>query len=100
MMLFLAELTNPFLQIRWFLRASNKPQYIQLTNELTYVVLFAIARLLVMPYFTYRYFQQDSDLLGRIGAAVLVLVGFGMWYQLMQLGLYKYRSLQNDKSKT
>ena len=98
--LFVAEITNPLLQLRWFLRETNKPSYIRVTNELLFVVIFSISRIIVMPYFMYRYFQQDTDVMGRVGGMSGVGVSFVMWIQLMKFCLNKYKSPQIIKNKT
>ena len=77
-----SELTNPFLQIRWFLRKTslNNTTYAFL-NDVVFVLMFAMVRIGVGTCLAYTlYFSTKTPTLMRIGGYTFYLIGIiWMW---------------------
>ena len=87
-----AEITNPLLQLRWFLRETN--QYDSLLGDMVdvaFMVLFGVFRICVGSYFLYTYYQQDTDFLGRLGGTIIYSIGWVFWLSIVQYGYKKYQ---------
>lgn len=83
--LWVTELTNPLLQIRWFLRSMGWHTYkVAMLNELLFSVLFLVNRLFLASYFVfYLVFVYDTPIVVRIGCSILQVVNLVFSYQLV-----------------
>lgn len=90
--IFGSEATNPLLQMRWFLKESGK--YDTLLGEIVdhaFVFSFGFLRIGVGSLLLYFYFQQDTDILGRISGVVLYSISWMFWVSIVQYAIHKYQ---------
>ncbi|XP_046554452.1 TLC domain-containing protein 5-like [Haliotis rubra] len=104
-----AEVTNPLLQLRWFLRETG--QYHTITGEIVdilFMVSFGMLRIGVGSVLLYSYFQQPTDFFGRFGGVCIYAIGWVFWIAIVQYAIKKYtkrwngwkRKRKNTKSET
>ena len=86
-MLWCAEITNPFLQFRWFLRENNlHTKLYSKINEFVFVVLFLFMRLFVSSYLLYRVWNSALVTLHILtGGAVFHVINLLFVYQVFGL---------------
>ncbi|XP_041373449.1 TLC domain-containing protein 5-like [Gigantopelta aegis] len=86
------EMTNPLLQLRWFLRETGRYDtwYGEL-NDIVFMVLFGIIRIGVGSALLYSYFQQPTDYLGRFGGVCIYSIGWLFFINIVQFGVNKYK---------
>ncbi|XP_061184634.1 TLC domain-containing protein 5-like isoform X2 [Saccostrea echinata] len=90
--IFGSEITNPLLQIRWFLRETGN--YETVLGEVvdhSFMFLFGFFRIGIGSYLLLRYFQQDTDFLGRFGAVVIYAISWMFWINIMVYAGKKYK---------
>jgi hypothetical protein len=91
--IFGSEITNPFLQIRWFIRETGNYQtwYAEL-NDMLFMSLFGFMRIGVGSYLLYCYMNHPRpDLLGRFGAVMLYTISWIFWIGICQYAVRKYK---------
>ncbi len=93
--IFGTELTNPLLQLRWFLRETHrhKTWYSEL-NDAMFILLFTFLRIVLASYLLYCYLQHPRpDWLGRLGGISIYLVGVGFWIMIVRYAVRKYSKM-------
>ncbi|OWF52429.1 transmembrane protein 136-like [Mizuhopecten yessoensis] len=90
--IFGSEATNPLLQMRWFLKETGK--YNTLLGEIVdhgFVFMFGFLRIGIGSCLLYSYFQQDTDILGRLSGIVLYAISWMFWISIVQYAIRKYK---------
>ncbi|XP_072938796.1 TLC domain-containing protein 5-like [Epargyreus clarus] len=90
----LLELTNPLLQIRWFLRECGyNKTVIFYTVEILYLIAFLTLRGIVGTYLIFKIMNADIlDLDEKVISFVFYVVSVAFIYEIIGYVLYKYRS--------
>ena len=86
MVLWIGEVSNPFLEIRLMLKYSEyKDSTIAFINELVFVSVYLIARLILMPYFVLKFVSlgEYCPFTHKISLLALVLVSKGWNIQIL-----------------
>lgn len=85
-----AEVTNPILQTRWFLRNSGySDHYITSVVDWTFISLFAVFRIILGGAQLFVYFKNPKpDFLGRFGGVSIYTLNIVFMYYI---GGYAYR---------
>ena len=91
--LFGTELTNPVLQLRWFLR--QDPQMAKssvcVVVDIVFIFLFTFMRIgLASVLLVYYMTNPKPDWIARAGGYAIYLVGWVFWFSLMRYALRKY----------
>ncbi|XP_025100166.1 transmembrane protein 136-like isoform X2 [Pomacea canaliculata] len=87
-----SEVTNPLLQLRWFLRETG--HYHTILGETVdhlFMFFFFFIRIGIGSVLLYCYFQQPTDTMGRFGAICIYLIGWMFWLSICQYAIRKYR---------
>lgn len=102
--IFGSEITNPLLQIRWFLRETGN--YETVFGEIvdhSFMFLFGFFRIGIGSYLLLRYFQQDTDFWGRFGGVMIYAISWMFWINVMAYAGKKYKkrfqTFQQNNSK-
>ena len=93
--IFGAEFTNPFLQMRWFLRHSDRhlTWYGEL-NDFLFIVLFGLMRLVIGTNLLVCYWAHPKPpLLTKLGGTIFYLVGWIFFVFIIQYSIRKYGKL-------
>ena len=93
--IFGAEFTNPFLQMRWFLRETNQhlTWYGEL-NDFIFMASFGILRLGIGSYFLYCYVLHPRPvMMTKICGTVFYLVGWVFYGMIIQYAIRKYTKM-------
>ena len=82
--MFGTEITNPLLQLRWFLREDGRHKTrLGLVNDIVFVALFGAMRIGLGSYLLYTYFcHPRPDWLGKFGGCTLYMIGWMFWVQI------------------
>ncbi|KAK6173725.1 hypothetical protein SNE40_017131 [Patella caerulea] len=92
------EITNPLLQLRWFLRETgHKNSLAAEVVDWMFVCSFGFMRLGIGTILLYGYFMQPTDNLGRFGAICIYSLGVIFWVNIMQFAFKKYSG--NNRKK-
>ena len=86
-----SEVTNPLLQLRWFLKETGR--YHTLLGEVVdvaFMLSFFTIRIGIGSLLLYCYFQQPTDFWGRLGATCIYLISWIFWISIFQYAVYKY----------
>ena len=97
--LFGSELSNPFLQFRWFLRDAgcHKTWYGEVNDHL-FMLLFGFLRIGVGTYLLYTtYLNPKPDIIVKLGALALYVVSWIFWYMIISYAIRKYRKMFSKK---
>ncbi|XP_022086083.1 transmembrane protein 136-like isoform X2 [Acanthaster planci] len=104
--IFLAELTNPMLQFRWFMRSSGvKDGWLYELNDFLFMMMFAVCRCGIGTFFLYRYTTHPRPkLFFKVGGLALYLVSMVFFGQILVFAYHKYRKMYQrwrygDKTK-
>ncbi|KAK0057555.1 transmembrane protein 136 [Biomphalaria pfeifferi] len=96
-----AEITNPLLQLRWFLRESG--HYKSLLGDIvdwTFIMSFGFVRILLGSVLLYSYYQQNTDFWGRLGGTCIYSIGWIFFIGILNYAVKKYsRRFKNWKHK-
>ncbi|XP_048777566.2 TLC domain-containing protein 5-like [Ostrea edulis] len=99
--MFGSEITNPLLQIRWFLRETGN--YETILGEIidhAFMFLFGFFRIGIGSYLLYTYFQQDTDFWGRLGGITIYAISWMFWLNILVYAVKKYKKrFQNRQRK-
>ena len=91
--IFGAEITNPLLQLRWFLRETGK--YNTLLGDIVdiaFMFLFGFFRIFLGSILLYNYYHLNTtDWWGRFGGTAIYGIGWIFWLSIVQYGFKKYR---------
>ncbi|KAL8617509.1 hypothetical protein ACOMHN_064794 [Nucella lapillus] len=87
-----SELTNPLLQLRWFLKETGRYRtWAGEVVDLLFMTSFFTLRIAVGSVLLYCYFRQSStDFWGRLGAVCIYLIGWMFWVSIFRYAVYKY----------
>lgn len=89
-----SEITNPLLQLRWFLRyagMSERYPAIAVTVDLCFLVLFTVMRIGIGSVLLYYYLQHPApDWMVRIAAVIIYGIGWVFWYSIVCYAIRKY----------
>ena len=103
--IFGAEITNPLLQLRWFLRETgNYHSLLGDCVDIAFMFLFGFFRIFLGSILLYSYFQLNTtDWWGKFGGSAIYGIGWIFWLSIVQYGFKKYRKrhLRNaEKTKS
>ena len=91
--LFGSEISNPSLQLRWFLRESGlRGTLAAEVNDHVFVLTFGFWRLgigTVLLYCTWTH--PRPDLIAKLGGVTIYLLGWVFWLSIMQFVVKKYK---------
>jgi len=92
--LFGTEITNPVLQLRWFLRytgVSVRSPTVAMTVDLCFLVLFTVMRIGLGSVLLYSYLLHPApDWIARIAALVIYGISWVFWYFIVRYVIRKY----------
>jgi len=92
--LFGTEITNPVLQLRWFLRyagVSTRWPAIAVTVDFCFLILFTVMRIIIGSVLLYCYLQHPApDWIARTAGVVIYGLGWVFWYSIMCYAIRKY----------
>ncbi|XP_052754723.1 TLC domain-containing protein 5-like [Galleria mellonella] len=90
----LLEVTNPLLQIRWFLKHEGYDKtIIYIVVEALYLIMFLAARGVFGTYIIYKILQSDIfDLDEKFMSVVFYIVSIAFIYDIFGYVLYKYKN--------
>lgn len=89
--IFGAEITNPLLQFRWFLREMNK--YNTLLGDIVdvaFMFIFGFFRIFLGTILLIYYYSQETDMLGRLGGTTIYTISWLFWISIVRYGYKKY----------
>ena len=97
--LFGSEVSNPSLQLRWFLLESNRKETpLAVFNEYFFVLSFGFWRLIIGTILLYcTWTHPRPDLLAKMGGLTIYLLGWVFWFSIMQLVVKKYKKSYQSK---
>ena len=91
-----SEITNPILQLRWFLKyfkhtCHNRKPCICSLVDFAFFFTFFLFRLVLGSVLLYCYVTCDhTDVVGRIGGTVIYLIGWVFWIQIVKYAWRNY----------
>jgi hypothetical protein len=86
-----AEITNPLLQLRWFLRETGRHNtFVADVVDWAFMLLFTFFRIGFGSSLLYSYFQQDTDFWGRLGGTLIYLIGWVFFINILSYAVHKY----------
>lgn len=100
--IFGSEITNPLLQLRWFLKDSGRYNtWLGELVDICFMALFGIMRLGIGSYLLYTYMTNPrTDYVGRTGGLLIYSVGWIFWVSIIQFAIKKYsKKWQERKTK-
>jgi len=96
------EITNPLLQLRWFLRYEKLNVRYHIFSEIVdfaFLTLFTVMRIDIGSVLLYRYLLHPRpDWVGRFFSITLYLVGWVFWVSVVRYGLRKFRRILRSLS--
>ncbi|XP_070549012.1 TLC domain-containing protein 5-like [Ptychodera flava] len=90
--IFGSEVSNPFLQARWFMRdAGYDKTWIYEINDLLFMVIFFVCRICVGTYLMYTEWSHPRPSLGvKLGGTAIYLVSVVFMYNIAMFAFKKY----------
>lgn len=92
--LFGSEITNPILQLRWFLRytgVSIRDQTVAMTVDFCFLILFTVMRIGIGSFLLYCYLRHPRpDWVARFASLVIYGLGWVFWYFIVCYAIRKY----------
>ncbi len=90
--IFGSEATNPFLQLRWFLRQSHHHKsWLGELNDLVFMLLFGFLRIGVGGNLMWQYLHHPRPIFAaKIGGVLFWLIGFAWFVQILLYARRKY----------
>ncbi|XP_005110790.1 TLC domain-containing protein 5 [Aplysia californica] len=86
-----AEITNPLLQLRWFLRATGRHHSLMAdVVDWAFMLSFGFVRLGLGSVLLYMYYQQNSDYIGRFGGTSIYLLSVVFFISIVNYAVRKY----------
>ncbi|CAL1529321.1 unnamed protein product [Lymnaea stagnalis] len=86
-----AEVTNPLLQLRWFLRQTG--YYKTIAGDIVdwaFILSFGFIRIILGSMLLYSYYQQDTDFWGRLGGTCIYIIGWIFFLGILNYVIRKY----------
>jgi len=97
--LFGGEITNPILQLRWFLRSaglSARHPTVAMIVDFCFLIVFTIMRICFGSVFLYHYLQHPApDWLAQSAALIVYGISWVFWYSIVRYAIRKYGSKLN-----
>ena len=96
--IFGSELTNPFLQLRWFFRASGKHHtWYAEVNDVIFMLLFGILRVGIASNLLYNYLLHPRpDFIGKFGGCCIYGIGLIFWLMIVRYAIRKYTKMYRN----
>ena len=93
-----SEMTNPFLQVRWFLHESNHHRtWYGEVNTVIFILLFTVTRVCVGTWFIIIYIQHPRpDLAAKLGSMSFYIVSIVFWVHIVRYALKHFKSVYQD----
>ena len=93
--IFGTEISNPLLQIRWFLRESGKKDsWAAEMVDILFMLTFGIMRIGLGSHLYYVYIHHPrSDFVGKTGGLLIYLISWAFWISMIQYAFRKYRKM-------
>ena len=90
-----SEITNPFLQARWFLRETDHHQtWYAECNNVIFILLFTGTRVCVGTWFISIYLRHPSpDLASKIGSFAFYVISMVLWVQIVRYAVRHFFKL-------
>jgi len=92
--LFGSEITNPILQLRWFLRytgVSIRAPTVAMTVDFCFLILFTVMRIGIGSFLLYCYLRHPRpDWVARFASLVIYGLGWVFWYFIVCYAIRKY----------
>jgi len=92
--LFGTEITNPVLQLRWFLRYSGvsvRSPAVAMTVDFCFLLLFTVMRICLGSVLLCCYLRHpEPDWIARYAALVIYGLGWVFWYSIVCYAVRKY----------
>ncbi|BFZ25747.1 hypothetical protein BsWGS_28786 [Bradybaena similaris] len=86
-----AEITNPLLQLRWFLRETGRYNTrLGAIVDWAFMISFGFYRIGLGSVLLYSYFQQDTDFWGRLGGTSIYLISWIFFINIVNYAIHKY----------
>ena len=81
-----SEITNPFLQARWFLRETDQHRtWYAECNNVIFILVFTVTRVCVGTWFISIYLRHPGpDLASKIGSFAFYTVSMALWVQIVR----------------
>jgi len=88
------EITNPILQLRWFLRSagvSAQCPTTAMTVDFCFLIVFTLMRICIGSVLLYSYLRHPSpDWIARFASVVIYGLGWVFWYSIVCYAIKKY----------
>lgn len=96
-----SEITNPLLQLRYFLKDMGKSTtYLAEINSLIFILLFGCIRIGLGSYLLYCYYIHPApDIFGRIGGTTMYSISWIFWIQICIYSFNKYKKMWKNYIK-
>lgn len=93
-----SEMTNPFLQVRWFLHESNHHRtWYGEVNTVIFILLFTVTRVCVGTWFIIIYIQHPRpDLAAKLGSMSFYIISIVFWVHIVRYALKHFKSVYQD----
>jgi len=92
--LFGTEITNPLLQLRWFLRYSGvsaRSPTVATTVDFSFIILFTVMRIGIGSVLLCCYLQHPApDWIARFAAFIIYGLGWVFWFAIVRYAVRKY----------
>jgi len=92
--LFGSEITNPILQLRWFLRYTDVSVYtpaVGVAVDFCFLILFTVMRIGIGSFLLYCYLQHPRpDWIARLASLIIYGLGWVFWYSIVCYAVRKY----------
>lgn len=97
----LTEITNPFLQVRWFLKHQGmRDSFIFMAVETLLIAMFFIVRVIVLSYYTYLGYVDkslDFDVADNTFTTLGLLTGYALSIQMFNYIRYQLRKSKKKR---
>lgn len=93
-----AEITNPLLQLRWFLREMGLYRGTILGHLVDWAFMFSFGfiRIGLGSILLYSYYQQNTDFWGRLGGTTIYGIGWIFFIQIVSYAIRKYLRIYKE----
>ncbi|RUS69193.1 hypothetical protein EGW08_023044 [Elysia chlorotica] len=93
-----AEITNPLLQLRWFLRELGhyKGTIWGHIVDWAFMLSFGFIRIVLGSILLYSYYQQNTDFWGRLGGTTIYSIGWIFFINILSYAFRKYLRIYKD----
>lgn len=91
--LFGTEITNPLLQLRWFIRqnANLSSSFLATAVDMAFLVMFTIMRIIIATVLFYNYQTHPRpDTFAKVGSVSIYLIGWVFWIAVVRYAWRKY----------